>query len=137
MKTDAKEIQNKDVKSMNRAQLDEFNDRVNAFAEKTKFFRNLRLLKILYYVFSYTFGIGAGLCFSKVLMNYIYTGDVNVKFLVLACIFVGICITGEILYRTARRCGKKYAALLDDTLAEIRNRYALLNMGETMDPFQN
>ena len=132
MKIKADEIKNKDVKSMNNEQLIEFNNQLKTFKTKTKFLRNLQLLKILYCVFGYAFGLGLGICIAKVLFPYIYYGVFNVKYLVLGCILLAVCIALEVLYRVAKHFGKKYSDIVTEKSIEIQNQYTLLNPKEEL-----
>lgn len=130
MKINAEEIKNKDVKTMNKEQLNAFSEEVNAFEKQTKFIRNLSLIKILYYVFGYAFGIGLGLCIGKNLLSYIYYGVVNNTLIILACILLVVCITLEVLYRVAKKSGAEYSKIFIEKSAEIKNQYNQLNAKE-------
>ena len=130
MKTTADEIKNKDVKSMDKAQLDEFKKEFDTFTEKTKFIRNARLLKILYYVFGYALGICVGLCIGKVLMTYIYSGVFSVKYFVIACVLLVVCIAFEVLYRVAKHKGNNYNTIINDKLIDIKAQYSFFEMKE-------
>ena len=132
MKIKADEIKNKDVKSMNNEQLIEFNNQLKAFNTHTKFLRNLQLLKILYCVFGYAFGLGLGICIAKVLFPYIYYGVFNVKYIVLGCILLAVCIALEVLYRVAKHFGKKFSTIVTEKSIEIQNQYTLLNPKEEL-----
>lgn len=127
MKIKADEIKNKDVKSMNNEQLIEFNNQLKTFKTKTKFLRDLQLLKILYCVFGYAFGLGLGICIAKVIIPYIYYGAFNVKYIVLSCILLAVCIALEVLYRVAKHFGKKYSTIVTEKTIEIQSQYNLLN----------
>ena len=127
MKIKADEIKNKDVKSMNNKQLIEFNNQLKTFKTKTKFLRNLQLLKILYCVFGYAFGLCLGICIAKVIIPYIYYRTFNVKYIVLGCILLAVCIALEVLYRVAKHFGKKYSTIVTEKSIEIQNQYTLLN----------
>ncbi len=130
MKINAKEIKNKDVKTMNKEQLNAFSEEVKAFEKQTKFIRNLSLIRILYYVFGYAFGIGLGLCIGKNLLNYIYNNPINITLIILSCILLVVCITLEVLYRVAKRTGAEYSKIFIEKSAEIKNQYDLLNAKE-------
>lgn len=130
MKINAKEIKNKDVKTMNKEQLNAFSEEVKAFEKQTKFIRNLSLIRVLYYVFGYAFGIGLGLCIGKNLLNYIYNNPINITLIILSCILLVVCITLEVLYRVAKRTGAEYSKIFIEKSAEIKNQYNLLNAKE-------
>lgn len=130
MKINAKEIKNKDVKTMNKEQLNAFSEEVKAFEKQTKFIRNLSLIRVLYYVFGYAFGIGLGLCIGKNLLNYIYNNPINIPLIILSCILLVVCITLEVLYRVAKRSGAEYSKIFIEKSAEIKNQYDLLNAKE-------
>lgn len=130
MKINAKEIKNKDVKTMNKEQLNAFSEEVKAFEKQTKFIRNLSLIRVLYYVFGYAFGIGLGLCIGKNLLNYIYNNPINIQLIILSCILLVVCITLEVLYRVAKRTGAEYSKIFIEKSAEIKNQYDLLNAKE-------
>ena len=137
MKINAEEIKNKDVKSMDKTQLDEFKKEIDTFASKTKFIRNTHLLKILYYVFGYALGIGVGLFFGRVLMTYIYTGRIPMKSLGLACVLLVVCVTVEVVYRVAKHKGIKYSKIITDKLNEINTQFTLLEMKEEFKKIKN
>ena len=130
MKINAKEIKNKDVKTMNKEQLNAFSEEVKAFEKQTKFIRNLSLIRVLYYVFGYAFGIGLGLCIGKNLLNYIYNNPINITLIILSCILLVVCITLEVLYRVAKGTGAEYSKIFIEKSAEIKNQYDLLNAKE-------
>lgn len=137
MKINADEIKNKDVKSMNKEQLDEFSKEVDTFSTKTKFIRNAGLLKIIYYVLGYTFGLGTGFCLATVLMTYIFRGVLNIKFIIISCILLVVCITLEVTYRTTKHRGEKYSAIITNKLNEISLQNAVLDMKKDFEKSEN
>ena len=70
MKEKYNKISTANVNEMEKDQLDEFSKEVEEFKSKTKFLRNGTLLKTLYMVFGYFFGI-VGMIISTPLMSII------------------------------------------------------------------
>lgn len=122
---------------MDREQLDKFSKEVNTFSSKTKFIRNAGLLKIIYYVLGYTFGLGTGFSLATVLMTYIFRGVLYIKFVVISCILLVVCVTLEVIYRTTKHRGEKYSAIITNKLNEISLQHAVLDMKNDFEKSKN
>ena len=130
MKEKFNKISTANVNEMEKDQLDEFSKEVEEFKSKTKFLRNGTLLKTLYMVFGYIFGLCLGALIVLTARNFIASNDASVKYLIGLIIVGAICIALEVLYRVGKRVGQKYSACITEKEGQIKNRYEFFKMKE-------
>lgn len=130
MKEKFNKISTANVNEMEKDQLDEFSKEVEEFKSKTKFLRNGTLLKTLYMVFGYIFGLSLGALIVITARNFIASGGAGVKYLIGLIIVGAICIALEVLYRVGKRVGQKYSTCLAEKEGQIKNRYEFFKMKE-------
>ncbi len=130
MKEKFNKISTANVNEMEKDQLDEFSKEVEEFKSKTKFLRNGTLLKTLYMVFGYIFGLCLGALIVITTRNFIASSGAGVKYLIGLIIVGAICIALEVLYRVGKRVGQKYSACITEKEGQIKNRYEFFKMKE-------
>ncbi len=130
MKEKFNKISTANVNEMEKDQLDEFSKEVEEFKSKTKFLRNGTLLKTLYIVFGYIFGLSLGALIVFTARNFIASNGASVKYLIGLIIVGAICIALEVLYRVGKRVGQKYSACITEKEGQIKNRYEFFKMKE-------
>ncbi len=130
MKEKFNKISTANVNEMEKDQLDEFSKEVEEFKSKTKFLRNGTLLKTLYMVFGYIFGLSLGALIVLTARNFIASNGASVKYLIGLIIVGAICIALEVLYRVGKRVGQKYSACITEKEGQIKNRYEFFKMKE-------
>lgn len=130
MKEKFNKISTANVNEMEKDQLDEFSKEVEEFKSKTKFLRNGTLLKTLYMVFGYIFGLSLGALIVLTARNFIASNGASVKYLIGLIIVGAICIALEVLYRIGKRVGQKYSTCLTEKEGQIKNRYEFFKMKE-------
>lgn len=130
MKEKFNKISTANVNEMEKDQLDEFSKEVEEFKSKTKFLRNGTLLKTLYMVFGYIFGLCLGALIVLTARNFIASNGASVKYLIGLIIVGAICIALEVLYRVGKRVGQKYSACITEKEGQIKNRYEFFKMKE-------
>lgn len=132
MKEKFNKISTANVNEMEKDQLDEFSKEVEEFKSKTKFLRNGTLLKTLYMVFGYIFGLSLGALIVITTRNFIASNGASVKYLIGLIIVGAICIALEVLYRIGKRVGQKYSTCLAEKEGQIKNRYEFFKMKEDL-----
>lgn len=130
MKEKFNKISTANVNEMEKDQLDEFSKEVEEFKSKTKFLRNGTLLKTLYMVFGYIFGLSLGALIVITARNFIASNGASVKYLIGLIIVGAICIALEVLYRVGKRVGQKYSTCITEKEGQIKNRYEFFKMKE-------
>lgn len=130
MKEKFNKISTANVNEMEKDQLDEFSKEVEEFKSKTKFLRNGTLLKTLYMVFGYIFGLSLGALIVFTARNFIASNGASVKYLIGLIIVGAICIALEVLYRIGKRVGQKYSTCITEKEGQIKNRYEFFKMKE-------
>lgn len=130
MKEKFNKISTANVNEMEKDQLDEFSKEVEEFKSKTKFLRNGTLLKTLYMVFGYIFGLSLGALIVLTARNFIASNGASVKYLIGLIIVGAICIALEVLYRIGKRVGQKYSTCITEKEGQIKNRYEFFKMKE-------
>ena len=130
MKEKYNKISTANVNEMEKDQLDEFSKEVEEFKSKTKFLRNGTLLKTLYMVFGYFFGLCLGALIVFTVRNFIATSGAGVKYLIGLIIVGAICIALEVLYRIGKKVGQKYSKCITEKEGQIKNRYDFIKMKE-------
>ncbi len=130
MKEKFNKISTANVNEMGKDQLDEFSKEVEEFKSKTKFLRNGTLLKTLYMVFGYIFGLSLGALIVLTARNFIASSGASVKYLIGLIIVGAICIALEVLYRIGKRVGQKYSTCITEKEGQIKNRYEFFKMKE-------
>lgn len=130
MKEKFNKISTANVNEMEKDQLDEFSKEVEEFKSKTKFLRNGTLLKTLYIVFGYIFGLSLGALIVFTARNFIASSGASVKYLIGLIIVGAICIALEVLYRIGKRVGQKYSTCITEKEGQIKNRYEFFKMKE-------
>lgn len=130
MKEKFNKISTANVNEMEKDQLDEFSKEVEEFKSKTKFLRNGTLLKTLYMVFGYIFGLSLGALIVLTARNFIASNGASVKYLIGLIIVGAICIALEVLYRVGKRVGQKYSACITEKEGQIKNKYEFFKMKE-------
>lgn len=130
MKEKFNKISTANVNEMEKDQLDEFSKEVEEFKSKTKFLRNGTLLKTLYMVFGYIFGLSLGALIVFTARNFIASNGASVKYLIGLIIVGAICIALEVLYRLGKKVGQKYSACITEKEGQIKNRYEFFKMKE-------
>lgn len=130
MKEKFNKISTANVNEMEKDQLDEFSKEVEEFKSKTKFLRNGTLLKTLYMVFGYIFGLSLGALIVITARNFIASNGASVKYLIGLIIVGAICIALEVLYRIGKRVGQKYSTCITEKEGQIKNRYEFFKMKE-------
>lgn len=130
MKEKFNKISTANVNEMGKDQLDEFSKEVEEFKSKTKFLRNGTLLKTLYMVFGYIFGLSLGALIVITARNFIASNGASVKYLIGLIIVGAICIALEVLYRIGKRVGQKYSTCITEKEGQIKNRYEFFKMKE-------
>ena len=132
MKEKFNKISTANVNEMEKEQLDEFSKEVEKFKSKTKFIRNETLLKTLYMVFGYFFGLCLGALIVLTARNFIVASGAGVKYLIGLIIVGAICIALEVLFRVGKSVGKKYSTCISEKEGQIKNRYDFLKMKEDL-----
>lgn len=132
MKEKFNKISTANVNEMEKEQLDEFSKEVEEFKSKTKFIRNETLLKTLYMVFGYFFGLCLGALIVLTVRNFITASGAGVKYLIGLIIVGAICIALEVLFRVGKSVGKKYSTCISEKEGQIKNRYDFLKMKEDL-----
>ena len=130
MKEKFNKISTANVNEMEKDQLDEFSKEVEEFKSKTKFLRNGTLLKTLYMVFGYIFGLSLGALIVLTARNFIASNGASVKYLIGLIIVGAICIALEVLYRVGKRVGQKYSTCITEKEGQIKNRYEFFKIKE-------
>lgn len=130
MKEKFNKISTANVNEMEKDQLDEFSKEVEEFKSKTKFLRNGTLLKTLYIVFGYIFGLSLGALIVITARNFIASNGASVKYLIGLIVVGAICIALEVLYRLGKKVGQKYSACITEKEGQIKNRYEFFKMKE-------
>ena len=88
------------------------------------------MLKTLYIVFGYIFGLSLGALIVITTRNFIASNGASVKYLIGLIIVGAICIALEVLYRIGKRVGQKYSTCLAEKEGQIKNRYEFFKMKE-------
>ena len=70
-------------------------------------------------------------------MTYIFRGVLYIKFVVISCILLVVCVTLEVTYRTTKHRGEKYSAIITNKLNEISFQHAVLDMKNDFEKSKN
>lgn len=132
MKKQLNELQNADVSSMDKTQLDEYRNKLQAFRSKTAFICNTRLIKTIYMILGYILGISLGVLIAR---TFIF-GSYSIPYIIIMVVLLVLCIAVEVLYRLAKAYGAKCSKCFVEKSMEVKNQYALIAAKQTTEQKQ-